>query len=204
MTQNNPTNPFGDKRTALAFFLSLIIIIAYTELFTKPQTQQRLRTQNEQLANAPQQLPGSAQTPQPSATGPVAATGPQVTTPQQSSKESQNAPAATASALQQDSTPTLPGDLPTPEAIADSPTLTVRSSLFEAEILHLGAQLKHFPPSTTYGNTWGRRALRPRSPGREHSPSFWCQPPGRKRSKPLISESDHYDRGQGERRNDLP
>ncbi|MCI5066285.1 membrane protein insertase YidC [bacterium] len=133
MTQTNNTSPFGDKRTALAFFLSLIVIIAYTELLLKPDEPRDWNASRNGVdssakpTSANQPLSGAERRP-----GPV---------PAQSSPDTEGSSISLPEKAGNEP-PSL--TQPTLAEIEAAPSTTVKTSLFEAEISHLGGQLLHF------------------------------------------------------------
>ncbi|MCB0329541.1 MAG: membrane protein insertase YidC [Bdellovibrionales bacterium] len=163
MSQSNPTNPFGDKRTALAFFLSLIVIVAYTELLLKPDEQAQ-RFRQEQLTAQQRQTPStSAPSAKEDTKGPVPITnssGTVTTTPSGTTSAATTSisvantgpviadgtrPAANSDTTEQ-STVANNSQTPaeTPSTIANAKTTTIQTSLYAADITHLGALLKSY------------------------------------------------------------
>ena len=144
---NKSSNPFGDNRTAFAFFLSLIVIISYVQIFIEPSTdrrreltsptsissesQQPLSTSNLPYENGAQENPVQVAT-ETTTPSPSLPTTPEVLpidstlTPQQQELQRQEAAKQYLSLLN------------------STPKLQIKTSLYTSEVSQLGAQMLTF------------------------------------------------------------
>jgi YidC/Oxa1 family membrane protein insertase len=145
---NKSSNPFGDNRTALAFFLSLIVIISYVQIFIEPSSDSQNRN-----------APISPTTSSPSSAEAIIPGGPLVgsneTGPVQVATE-KSTPGAAQGSVQTilPTNRTLTAEqqeqLIQEEAMKylstlnDTPKLAVKTSLYTTEISQLGAQMLTF------------------------------------------------------------
>ncbi len=122
------TSPFGDKRTALAFFLSLIVIISYTELVLKPTEMERAAQKAAIEANSSENAQEESTSPKVVSTaGPKAAEGASSQILPNESSEVQKIATA-----------------PTHQEIEQAPKTVIETPTYRAVLTHLGGRLQHF------------------------------------------------------------